>query len=63
MIQDLGVTMNLVYEDPRYPTLVIEGDNFAPLGYSLDLDTGKLTRVCICHAREATECCCGAWDD
>ena len=62
MIQELGVTMNLVYEDPRYPTLVIEGNNFAPLGYSLDLDTGRLSRVCICHAHESTQCICGAWD-
>jgi hypothetical protein len=63
MIQELGVTMNLVYEDPRYPTLVIEGNNFAPLGYSLDLDTGKLARVCICHAHSENECICGAWND
>jgi hypothetical protein len=61
-MNELGVTINLVYEDPRYPTLVLESEHFNPLGYSLDLDTGRLSRVCICHAHESTECVCGAWD-
>ena len=61
-ISDLGVEIYLSYEDPRYPTLVIQGD-FASKGYDLDLSTGTLTRICICHAYSATECCCGAWND
>ena len=60
---ELGVTINLVYEDPRYPTLVLESDNFNPLGYSLDLLSGKLERVCICHAHSDNECICGAWNE
>ena len=50
-------------EDPRYPTLVLESDNFNPLGYSLDLLSGKLERVCICHAHSENQCICGAWNE
>lgn len=60
---ELGVNINLVYEDPRYPLLVLEGDNFNTVGYSLDLSSGKLERVCICHAHSSYECVCGAWDE
>lgn len=60
---ELGVNINLVYEDPRYPLLVLEGDNFNTVGYSLDLSSGKLERVCICHAHGSHECICGAWDE
>lgn len=48
-------------EDPRYPTLVLQGPNWSH-GYSVDVETGVLTRICICHAYNSNECCCGAWD-
>ena len=54
------VTIDLVWEDPRYPTLVVQGQGYS-IGYSLDVETGGLERVCICHAHSATECVCGAW--
>ena len=57
---NLGVTMRLSWVDPRYPTLVLESyaDGWVT-GYSLNLDTGGLTRVCLCAARYAEACCCG----
>lgn len=58
---DLGVTMELLYEDPRYPTLVLQSEEFGTVGYSLNLSTGELNRVCICNAYSSNECICGAW--
>lgn len=37
------------------PTLVVRG-NFGISGYRVDIDTGKLTSVCICDSDN--ECCC-----
>lgn len=62
-IQDLGIEVYLSYEDPRYPVLVIRGQNGGSVGYNLRPESGELERVCICHARSWSECACGAWDD
>ena len=61
MAEDYGVTYYLSAGDPRYPTLVIQGDDYS-VGYSLNKDTGELRRICLCAAHSANECCCGAWD-
>jgi hypothetical protein len=63
MINEIGLTVYLSYEDERYPTLVIQSDNFGTVGYSLNKNTGELSRVCICNAHATNECICGAWDD
>lgn len=60
--EELGVSIWLSYGDERYPTLVLRSDQFDTVGYSLDLKTGKLERVCICMARSRNECVCGVWD-
>jgi hypothetical protein len=60
-IEELGMEIFLSYEDPRYPTLVIQGDNYG-VGYNLDPQTGELRRICICAAHSSSECVCGAWD-
>jgi len=62
-INDLGLTIYLSYEDKRYPTLVIQSETFGSVGYSLDLNNGKLERICLCFAHCASSCTCGAWDD
>ena len=56
----LGISIELVAEDERYPTLVISSEDFKTIGYSMNISTGELTRVCICHAYEPSECVCGA---
>lgn len=56
------VSCRLQAEDPRYPLLVLEGA-FGIRGYSLNIHTGDLHRVCVCAAHSAGECVCGAWDD
>lgn len=61
-MNELGVEIYLSYEDPRYPTLVLQSDEFGSVGYSLNLNTGELERVCICHAHSNNECICGAWN-
>jgi hypothetical protein len=43
--------------DERYPVLVVEGD-MGISGYDVDLNSGKLTHICICAARYSGECCC-----
>ena len=58
----LNVSGYLSYENDNYPTLVLQGGYFGTVGYSLDLNTGALSRVCVCGAKEASECACGAWD-
>ena len=58
---EFDVNVYLTGEDARYPTLVIQGE-FGSRGYSVNNTTGELSRVCICHAYNANECCCGAWD-
>lgn len=57
-----GISYFLTYEDVRYPLLIVQG-KFGNVGYSLDLETGELRRVCICAARSNNECVCGAWDE
>lgn len=61
ILEHNGVEIALFYEDERYPTLVVDAYN-GKVGYSLNLDTGLLTRVCLCSAHSANECVCGAWD-
>jgi len=60
--EDYEITYYLTAEDARYPTLVIEG-GFGTVGYSLNKDTGVLSRVCLCCAHCSSECVCGAWDE
>ena len=60
--EDTEMNVYLTGEDPRYQTLVLQG-SFGSRGWSVDQHTGELSRVCICCACEASECCCGAWDD
>jgi hypothetical protein len=59
----LGISINLIADDERCPTLVLSSDNFDTVGYSLNVNTGTLSRICLCDAREASECVCGYWDD
>jgi hypothetical protein len=56
-----GINSYIVAEDPRYPTLVLQGD-FGSVGYDLNSSTGELRKVCICAAHSSNECTCGAWD-
>lgn len=58
-IDDIGLRIYLSYEDERYPTLVIFGNEFGMSGYSLNKKTGDLRRVCICRAEEEESCVCG----
>lgn len=62
-INELGLNIYLSYEDDRYPTLVIQSDEFGSVGYDLNTSNGELNRVCICHAYSNIECICGAWDE
>lgn len=62
MSEEYDVNVYLAGEDRRYPILVIQGD-FGSRGYSVNTTDGGLSRVCICCAYEASECCCGAWDE
>lgn len=55
------VRSRIMYEDPRYPTLIIKGKNWIK-GFALDKDTGNIRRICICYAHSSSECLCGAWD-
>lgn len=57
--QECGVEARIMYEDPRYPTLVLEGREFGTIGYDLRRETGELRRVCICFAYCERECVCG----
>lgn len=61
-MSDEELTCYIAGEDPRYPILVIRNETHS-VGYSLDRDTLTLRRICICVAYEASECCCGAWDN
>ena len=61
--KELEINLYLSYEDPRYPTLVIKGvGSVGVVGYSLNIDTGDLQRVCLCDARCPSECACGYLD-
>lgn len=56
--QELDISVNISYEDPRYQTLVLQGP-FGAVGYNIDISTGDLQRTCICAAWFDYECCCG----
>lgn len=56
-----AVTSYITGEDERYPMLVLQGEGWSR-GYDIDLTTGDLRRICICHAYSSGECICGAWD-
>jgi len=60
--EELGVKVYLSYEDERYPNLVLQSDTFGCVGYSLNLSSGELSRICVCSARSSNECVCGTWD-
>ena len=57
-----GVQIELLYDDPRYPVLVLNSETFGEVGYELKLSDGSLRRICICHAKGSVDCVCGAWD-
>ena len=57
----MTVDVEVIAEDERYPILVVYGETWMR-GYAIDLSTGELRRICICHARSSSECVCGAWD-
>jgi len=59
---EYGITYYITAEDPRYPILVLQGE-FGSVGYSLNKETGHLHRICLCHAHNDNECCCGAWSE
>lgn len=42
------------------PTLIVRG-LFGCHGYDVDIETGELTRVCICASRHDSECVCGMY--
>jgi hypothetical protein len=53
-----------VVEDPRYPMMVLKINGQPIGGYYLNLDTLNFdNRVCVCNARETSECICGVWDN
>lgn len=56
--QRTGVSCRIHAEDPRYPTLIIEGD-FGIRGFNINPNTGDLQKTCICAAHSASECICG----
>lgn len=57
-IEDLGITLTVMWEDPRYPILTVDYGGGNVKGYSLK----DMHQVCICNAYEPDECGCGAWD-
>ena len=61
-IEELGVKCWISYDDARYPTLVLSSENFGTIGYDLNLNSGELSRICLCYAHSVNECVCGAWD-
>ena len=56
------ISPRIHYEDPRYPTLIIEHEG-GTMGWELNLGTLTLRRVCICFAHCDGECVCGYYDD
>ena len=57
----MSVEAEIIAEDKRYPLLILRNETDT-IGFSVDVDTLALSRVCICHARSVGECVCGAWD-
>jgi len=55
----IPLTAHIHAEDPRYPTLVIQGPHIL-YGLKIDPKTGDIDprRLCICHARSDSECIC-----
>lgn len=54
-------TFYVVVNDPRHPQVVF-WDNYQ--GFWWDYENHKLgEKFCTCNAFEASECCCGVWDD
>lgn len=62
---DLEVDSYIHYHEydwgKKRPTLVVRG-LFGSQGYDVDVETGELTRTCICAARHDSECCCGGYE-
>ena len=46
----------------KYPTLIVQGD-FGSHGYDIDVNTGELSRCCICSSRSSYDCVCGYDED
>lgn len=57
----MAVQAEIIGEDERYPMLVVYGETWTR-GYDINLSTGELRRICVCHAHYSSECVCGAWD-
>jgi hypothetical protein len=58
----LFLSAHIIAEDPRYPTLCINGHlNF---GLTIDPITGEIGkhRMCICESRRKDECICDLGD-
>lgn len=51
-------------EDSRYPLIIIEGETGIS-GYFINPGDGSVeNQVCICAAREPSECCCSyPWEE
>lgn len=60
MSKQTKVEAEIIAEDIRYPTLVLRNETDT-VGYSVDVDTLTLERVCLCDAWNEDECVCGAW--
>jgi len=48
--------------DKQFPTLIIQTERDS-IGYDVNLETGEVTRTCICEARSSNECCCGGFEE
>ena len=57
-IEELGITLTVMWEDPRYPKLIID-ENGSTSGYWLY----DMERFCICAAHSDCECICGVWEE
>lgn len=50
----------ITYEDPRYPTLIVEDEDGTTHGYCVSLRDGSVRSICICGASYEDETCiCG----
>lgn len=58
-LPEIGYTVTVSWEDPRYPTMVVTAPDGSITGWSMT----DMSRVCVCVAWEDSECCCGVWDE
>ena len=53
-------------DDELYHAQTVYDDDGNVIGEELILDEDGRpipAKICLCHAYEPNECCCGAWDD